>query len=62
MIEQEKRLPVEEYKITMNEARRILHYSAESIRAYERKGKLTAVKIVRGMRLFRTEGRPRVRL
>ena len=35
------------------EAGRILQKSAESVRAYERKGKLHAIKTARGMRLFR---------
>jgi len=39
--------------LTSGEAGRVLNLSAESIRAYERGGKLKAFKTERGMRLFR---------
>jgi DNA-binding transcriptional MerR regulator len=39
--------------ISATEAGRILDKSAESVRAYERQGKLPALKTTRGMRLFR---------
>jgi DNA-binding transcriptional MerR regulator len=45
--------PMEESFVTVCEAARILNRSAESVRAYERKGILPAVKTSRGMRLFR---------
>lgn len=44
---------MEEYKNTVSEAARILNCSAESIRAYERKGKLIVLKTTGGMQLFR---------
>jgi DNA-binding transcriptional MerR regulator len=39
--------------LTTNDAARILNRSAESVRNYERAGKLTAQKTPNGQRLFR---------
>jgi excisionase family DNA binding protein len=39
--------------LTVTEAARILNRSGESVRNYERKGMLPAVKTARGIRLFR---------
>ncbi len=39
--------------LTSGEAARLLGLSAESVRAYERQGKLTARKTERGLRLFK---------
>lgn len=44
---------LEQYLITVSEAPKILYRSAESVRKYERTGKLTAIKTTRGMRLLR---------
>ena len=44
---------LEQYTITVSEAGRMMNKSAESIRAYERAGKLPAIKTASGMRLFR---------
>jgi len=39
--------------LTCGEAAKILNRSSESVRAYEREGKLPAIKTGRGFRLFR---------
>ena len=44
---------LEQYTITVSEAGRIINKSAETVRAYERAGRLPAIKTARGMRLFR---------
>lgn len=47
--------PVDDLFITVCEAARILNRSAESVRAYEKRGILPVVRTSRGMRLFRVD-------
>jgi excisionase family DNA binding protein len=46
---------MKEIFLTVTQAARILELSAESVRSYEKKGLLPALKTGKGMRLFRKQ-------
>ena len=53
MKKQGSKKPMEDVYLTVTQAARVLNRSSESVRAYEKKGLLPALKTGRGMRLFR---------
>jgi DNA-binding transcriptional MerR regulator len=49
-----KEVPMEDrFIVTTHEAAKLLDCSSESVRLFERKGALPAIKTAKGMRLFR---------
>jgi DNA-binding transcriptional MerR regulator len=54
-------MDTDDYVLTVADAARILDRSSDSVRAYERRGRLPAQRTAGGVRLFRLEDVERLR-